>query len=167
MRSSTVAVAALYPGTFDPFTNGHEELLRRGLELFGRVIIAVAANPAKQPMFDLESRIALIEHVVRDLPGAEIIGYQGLTVECARSVGARVVIRGLRAVSDFEYEFQLSAMNRHLAPDIETAFLMPTEEFMFVSSSVIREIAKLGGDVSQFVHPHVNRILRTEFGYAD
>ena len=162
-----MAVAALYPGTFDPFTNGHEELVRRGLELFGRVVVAVAANPAKQPMFDLESRIALIEHVVRDLPGVEIIGYQGLTVECARSVGAQVVIRGLRAVSDFEYEFQLSAMNRHLAPDIETAFLMPTEEFMFVSSSVIREIAKLGGDVSRFVHPHVNRMLRTQFGYSD
>lgn len=167
MRVNTVTVAALYPGTFDPFTNGHEELVRRGLELFGRVVVAVAANPSKQPMFDLESRIALIEHVVGDLPGAEIVGYQGLTVECARSVGAQVVIRGLRAVSDFEYEFQLSAMNRHLAPDIETAFLMPTEEFMFVSSSVIREIAKLGGDISRFVHPHVNKTLRKQFGYSD
>ncbi len=162
--SRNVTVAALYPGTFDPFTNGHEELVRRGIKLFGRVVIAVAANPSKQPVFDLARRIELIEHVVSDLAGAEIVGYEGLTVEFARAVNAQVVIRGLRAVSDFEYEFQLSAMNRHLAPDIETAFLMPTEEFMFVSSSVIREIAKLGGDVSQFVHPHVYRALRSHFG---
>lgn len=158
-------ITALYPGTFDPFTSGHEDLLRRALKLFGRVVIAIASSPAKGPLFDLDSRIELTRQVVGNLPGVEIVGYQGLTVEFARAVNAQVVIRGLRAVSDFEYEFQLSAMNRHLAPDIETAFLMPTEEFMFVSSSMVREIAKLGGDVSKFVHPSVNDALRRHFGY--
>lgn len=167
LRSEVLAVAALYPGTFDPFTNGHEELVRRALKLFGRVVIAVAASPAKSPLFDLETRVALIEHVIGDLPGVEITGYDGLTVDFARQAGTQSIIRGLRAVSDFEYEFQLSSMNRHLAPDIETLFLMPTEEFMFVSSSVIREIAKLKGDVSKFVHPHVNRALRKQFGHHD
>lgn len=159
-----MAKIAMYPGTFDPFTRGHEDLLRRALALFERVIIAVAASPAKQPLFDLAQRISLAQHIVGALPGVEIVGYDGLTVDFARSRNAQVVIRGLRAVSDFEYEFQLSAMNRHLAPDIETAFLMPTEEFMFVSSTMVREIAKLGGDVSKFVQPSVNQALRARFG---
>jgi len=154
---------ALYPGTFDPFTNGHEELVRRAAGLFGRVIIAVAASPRKAPLFSLEQRIELIKSVVGDLPGIEVVGYEGLTVEVAHQHNAKMIIRGLRAVSDFEYEFQLATMNRHLAVDVETVFLTPTEEFMFVSSTLVREIAALGGDVSRFVHKRVNKALSNRF----
>ena len=159
-----MATGALYPGTFDPFTNGHEELVRRAAGLFGRVIIAVAASPKKKPLFDLDQRIELIKSVVGDLPDIEVVGYEGLTVEVAHQHNASVIIRGLRAVSDFEYEVQLATMNRHLAGDVETVFLTPTEEFMFVSSTLVREIAALGGDVSGFVAKSVNRALSDQFG---
>ena len=159
-----MATGALYPGTFDPFTNGHEELVRRAASLFGRVIIAVAASPKKAPLFLLDQRIELIKTVVGDLPDIEVVGYEGLTVEVAHQHNASVVIRGLRAVSDFEYEFQLATMNRHLAADVETVFLTPTEEFMFVSSTLVREIAALGGDVSGFVDKSVARVLSKQFG---
>ena len=155
-----MAVGALYPGTFDPFTNGHEEMVRRAAGLFSRVVVAVAASPKKQPLFDLQQRIQLVRQVVGDLPNIEIVGYEGLTVEVAHEHQTRVIIRGLRAVSDFEYEFQLATMNRHLAGDVETVFLTPTEEFMFVSSTLVREIAALDGDVSGFVHASVNAALR-------
>lgn len=154
-----MATGALYPGTFDPFTNGHEELVRRTAGLFGRVIIAVAASPRKQPLFTLDERIELIKSVVGDVPGIEVVGYEGLTVEVAHQHNAKAIIRGLRAVSDFEYEFQLATMNRHLASDVETVFLTPTEEFMFVSSTLVREIAALGGDVSGFVNESVSKAL--------
>ena len=154
-----MAKAAMYPGTFDPFTNGHEQLVRRAAALFDRVVIAVANSPRKQPLFDLDKRIALIREVLSDLPAVVVVGYQGLTVDAAQQNDADVIIRGLRAVSDFEYEFQLATMNRHLADDVETVFLTPTEEFMFVSSTLVREIAALGGDVSGFVHTSVLKAL--------
>jgi len=154
-----MATGALYPGTFDPITNGHEELVRRAASLFGRVVIAVAASPKKQPLFTLDQRIELIRSVVGDVPGVEVVGYEGLTVEVAHQHNAKAIVRGLRAVSDFEYEFQLATMNRHLASDVETVFLTPTEEFMFVSSTLVREIAALGGDVSGFVNESVGNAL--------
>jgi len=157
-----MATGALYPGTFDPFTNGHEELVRRAAGLFGRVVIAVAASPKKQPLFALDQRIELIKNVVGDLPAIEVVGYEGLTVEVAHQHNAKAIIRGLRAVSDFEYEFQLATMNRHLAVDVETVFLTPTEEFMFVSSTLVREIAALGGDVSGFVNESVSKALNKQ-----
>jgi pantetheine-phosphate adenylyltransferase len=159
-----MATGALYPGTFDPFTNGHEEIVRRAASLFGRVVIAVAASPRKQPLFALEQRIELIKSVVGDLPDVEVVGYEGLTVEVAHQHNANVIIRGLRAVSDFEYELQLATINRHLAADIESVFLTPTEEFMFVSSTLVREIAALDGDVSGFVNPVVHSALHKQFG---
>ena len=155
-----VSSGVMYPGTFDPLTNGHAEIIQRAAGMFGRVIVAVATNPAKTPLFDLEQRISLIEAVVGDIPGVSVAGYSGLTVEFARDHGLKAIVRGLRAVTDFEYEFQLATMNRHLAPDVETIFLTPTEEFMFVSSSLVREIAAMGGDVSAFVHPHVLEALQ-------
>lgn len=154
-----MAAGALYPGTFDPITNGHEQLVRRAAGLFGRVVIAVAASPAKAPLFALEQRIALARNVVRDIAGVEVVGYEGLTVEVARQRDLAVIIRGLRAAGDFEYEFQLATMNRHLEAAVETVFMSPSEEFMFVSATLVREIAALGGDVSAFVHPNVNRAL--------
>lgn len=159
-----MATGALYPGTFDPFTNGHEEIVRRAASLFGRVVIAVAASPRKQPLFALEQRIELIKSVVGDLPDVEVVGYEGLTVEAAHQHNASVIIRGLRAVSDFEYELQLATINRHLAADVESVFLTPTEEFMFVSSTLVREIAALDGDVSGFVNPAVHSALHKRFG---
>ena len=158
-----MAAGALYPGTFDPFTNGHEEMVRRAASMFSRVIVAVAASPRKQPLFDLSQRIELINDVVGDLANVEVVGYEGLTVEVAHQHDTKVIIRGLRAVSDFEYEFQLATMNRHLAEDVETVFLTPTEEFLFVSSTLVREIAALGGDVSGFVHARVNEALQSRF----
>jgi pantetheine-phosphate adenylyltransferase len=153
----------MYPGTFDPLTNGHAELIRRAATTFGRVIVAVAASPSKTPLFSLDERIAMIESIVGDIDGVSVAGYTGLTVEFAREHDLQAILRGLRAASDFEYEFQLATMNRHLASDIETVFLTPTEEFMFVSSTLVREIAALGGDVSGFVPPEVNRALRERF----
>jgi len=158
-----MATGALYPGTFDPFTNGHEELVRRAASLFGRVIIAVANSPKKEPLFALDQRIELIKSAVGDVAVIEVVGYEGLTVEVAHQHNVNVIVRGLRAVSDFEYEFQLATMNRHLAGDVETVFLTPTEEFMFVSSTLVREIAALDGDVSGFVSKRVHQALKDQF----
>ena len=155
---------ALYPGTFDPFTNGHEGIVRRAAKVFGGVVIAVAASPSKAPTFSLDERISLIQQVVGDVPGVEVTGYEGLTVEVARNMGLGVVVRGLRAASDFEYEFQLASMNQHLEPNVETVFLAPSETDMFISSSLVREIASMGGDVKGFVHPAVHDALQTRFG---
>ncbi len=149
----------MYPGTFDPITNGHAELIRRAAGLFDRVVVTIAASPGKTPMFSLEERIDLAQQVTADISNVSVAGYDGLTVEYARSNGLDVIVRGLRAVSDFEYEFQLANMNRHLQKDVETVFLTPTEEHTFISSSLIREIASMGGDVTQFVHPAVNKAL--------
>ena len=146
---------AVYPGTFDPITNGHHDLVRRAASIFERVIVAIAANPNKAPMFPLEMRIDMARRVLDDVPNVEVKGYSGLTVEFARDQGMHVVIRGLRAVSDFEFEFQLANMSRHLTREVETVFLTPQEQFTFISSTLVREIASLGGDVSAFVHPLV------------
>jgi pantetheine-phosphate adenylyltransferase len=151
---------AMYPGTFDPITNGHHDLVRRAASIFDRVIVAIAANPNKAPMFSLETRIDLAQRVLHDIPKVEVVGYSGLTVEFARKNDVSVVMRGLRAVSDFEFEFQLANMSRHLAREIETVFLTPQEQFTFISSTLVREIAVLGGDVAEFVHPIVEAELK-------
>ena len=146
---------AMYPGTFDPFTNGHNDLVRRACRIFDHVVVAIAANPGKAPLFTLEQRMALARRVLADVPNAEVAGYSGLTVNFAREHGLNAIVRGLRAVSDFEFEFQLATMNRHLSNEVETVFLTPTEQFNFISSTLIREIASLGGDIREFVHPLV------------
>lgn len=154
-----MALAAMYPGTFDPITLGHEDLVRRASGLFDRVVVAIAANPSKAPLFTLEERVELARSSITDLDNVEVSGYDGLTVEFARANGLRVIMRGLRAVSDFEYEFQLANMNRHLAVDVESVFLTPNENYNFVSSSLVREICSMGGDISEFVSPIVNDAL--------
>jgi pantetheine-phosphate adenylyltransferase len=159
-----MSVSAMYPGTFDPVTRGHEDLVRRATKLFDEVVVAIATNPDKTPLFSLEERVALASDVLKDLPGVSVTGYDGLTVDFARERGLSAIIRGLRAVSDFEYEFQLATMNRHLTDQVETVFLTPTENYTFVSSSLVREIARLGGDISPFVHPRVAEGLTTKFG---
>ena len=146
---------AVYPGTFDPITRGHEDLVRRAAGIFERVVLAIAASPSKAPMFDIDTRVDLARSVLRDIPNVEVVGYTGLTVEFAASHGIGVIVRGLRAVADFEFEFQLANMGRHLNPDIETVYLTPKEQYTFISSSMVREIATLGGNVSEFVHPLV------------
>ncbi len=158
-----MSAGALYPGTFDPFTNGHEELVRRSARIFGRVVVAVAASPSKTPAFQLDERIALIREVLSDLPDCEVAGYTGLTVNVAREHKVNVIVRGLRAVTDFEFEFQLATMNRHLDEGVETMFLTPSENDMFISSTLVREIAAMGGDVSKFVHPAVAAALAGRF----
>jgi pantetheine-phosphate adenylyltransferase len=151
---------ALYPGTFDPITNGHHDLVRRAAKIFDHVVIAIAANPNKAPLLPLEKRVELARTVVAELPNVQVVGYSGLTVDFARQHGLNVIIRGLRAVSDFEFEFQLANMTRHLATDIETVFMTPQEQFTFISSTLVREISLLGGDVSGFVHPAVAAELK-------
>ena len=150
-----MSVGAMYPGTFDPVTNGHLDLVRRAAKLFDRVVVAVAASPNKTPMFTLAERISMARTALGDVPNIVVDGYNGLTVDYVRQHGLKVIIRGLRAVSDFEYEFQLATMNRHLSNEVETVFLTPTEQFNFIASTLIREIASLGGDIREFVHPLV------------
>ncbi len=154
-----MSIAAMYPGTFDPITLGHDDLVRRASRLFDRVVVAIAANPSKEPMFPLDERVELARVSLADIENIEVSGYDGLTVDFARENNLGVIVRGLRAVSDFEYEFQLANMNRHLADDVETAFLTPNENFNFVSSSLVREICSMGGDISEFVSPVVNAAL--------
>ena len=155
-----MTVSAMYPGTFDPVTLGHEDLVRRAAGLFDRVVVAIADHTSgKQPMFSTEERVAMATSALADIDGVEVMGYNGLTVDFAREHGLRVIIRGLRAVSDFEYEFQLANMNRHLRDEVETAFLTPTEKYTFISSSLVREVAELGGDISEFVSPKVKQAL--------
>ena len=151
---------AIYPGTFDPITNGHTDLVRRAAGIFDQVLVAVANNPRKAPLFTLEERIDLSRRVLADIPNVEVTGYDGLTVDFMRARGIRIVVRGLRAVSDFEFEFQLANMQRHLLPEMETVFLTPQEQFTFISSTMIREIAEFGGSVSEFVDPVVTAALR-------
>ena len=154
----------MYPGTFDPITRGHEDLIRRCVRLFDQVVVAIASNPKKAPLFTLDERVALAKEVLRDLPEVSVTGYTGLTVEFARTHGFKAIIRGLRAISDFEYEFQLATMNRHLIEGVETVFLTPSEHHTFISSSLVREIAEFGGDVSAFVHPVVAERLKQKLG---
>ena len=154
----------MYPGTFDPVTRGHEDLLHRAVAFFDRVVVAVAASPHKAPLFSLEERLELAAAAFQDMSSVTVTGYDGLTVDFARKNGLKAIIRGLRAVSDFEHEFQLAAMNRQLTQEVETVFLTPTEKFTFVSSSLVREVAQLGGNVSAFVRPHVAEALGRKFG---
>lgn len=158
-------LTAIYPGTFDPITHGHADIVRRASRLFGRVVVAVAESPKKAPSFPLQERVSLARAALTGLPNVEVLGFHTLLAGFAREQGATVILRGLRAVSDFEHEFQLAAMNRQLAPEVETMFLTPAEEYSFVSSSLVREIARLGGDVSNFVSPAVVRALAQR--YAD
>jgi pantetheine-phosphate adenylyltransferase len=155
-------VAAIYPGTFDPMTNGHSDLVRRAIDLFDEVIVAVAANPEKNPLFTLEERVALARTSLTGIERVRVVGFSNLLVECAHQHGAHVILRGLRAVSDFEFEFQLAGMNRRLAADIETVFLTPSEQEMFVSASLVKQVARLGGDVSASVHPQVAAALKSK-----
>jgi pantetheine-phosphate adenylyltransferase len=155
-----MSIAALYPGTFDPITNGHQDLVRRAASIFRRVVVAIAANPSKAPLFSLDERVDLARQVLADIPNVEVRGYSGLTVQFAQEHGLAVMVRGLRAVSDFEFEFQLATMSRQIAGQVETVFLTPTEQFSFISSSMVREIAMFGGDVSRFVHPIVEEALK-------
>ena len=153
---------AVYPGSFDPITKGHEDLIHRSLEFVDQLIVAVAVNVAKQPLFSLEERVALIRQTVSDR--VDVQSFDGLLAEFAKKVNASVIVRGLRAVSDFEYEFQMALMNRNLAPAIETVFLVPAFDLTYLSSSLVREVARFGGDVSQLVHPKVQQALKRKFG---
>jgi pantetheine-phosphate adenylyltransferase len=153
-------IKAVYPGTFDPLTRGHEDLVRRAATLFDRVVLAIADSKAKRPFFTVDERIAMAREVLSDVKNVQVLGFSGLLTEFVREQKARVVLRGLRAVSDFEYEFQLAGMNRHLYPEMETIFLTPSEQHMFISATLVREIAALGGDVSKFVHPVVAKRLK-------
>lgn len=154
---------ALYPGTFDPITNGHADLILRAQHIFGKLIVAIAENPRKTPLFTLQERIKLVREVTRDIDNVEVIGFEGLLIDCVRQQQAGVLIRGLRAVSDFEFEFQLASANRRLDPNIETVFLTPSESHTFTSASLVKEIAMFGGDVSSFLHPVVLEAVRRRF----
>ena len=160
-----MSAAAMYPGTFDPITLGHEDIIKRAVNVFDRVVVAIAADTgSKAPMFDLEERVELARSALAGIDSVEVASYKGLTVDFARDNGLSVIIRGLRAVSDFEYEFQLATMNRHLTEEVETVFLTPPETYTFISSSLVREIARLGGDVSDFVSPKVKDALLERLG---
>lgn len=161
-----MTVSAMYPGTFDPITLGHVDLVRRASRLFDRVLVAIAANPGKEPMFSLDERVDLATVALKSFNNVEIFGYRGLTVDFARANDLQVIIRGLRAVSDFEYEFQLANMNRHLTDEVETVFLTPTEKYTYISASLVREIASMGGDISEFVPPVVRDALLARIGTA-
>ena len=161
---SAKRITAVYPGTFDPITNGHTDVIGRAAGLFDRVIVAVAASAGKNPAFDLQRRVELARLALAQWDNVEVRGFDSLLVEFAKSVDARVLLRGLRAVSDFEYEFQLSGMNRVLAPRLETLFLPTAEQYAYLSSSLVREVAALGGDIEAFVHPEVSRALADRFG---
>ena len=155
---------AIYPGSFDPPTRGHEDLIRRSLLLSDRLIVAVAVNVSKQPLFGVDERLAMLRAAIGEDPRIEFVSFEGLLADFARRVGASVVVRGLRAVSDFEYEFQMALMNRQLHPALETVFLVPALDLTYLSSSLVREVARFGGDVSALVHPAVAEALRARFG---
>ena len=159
-----MSITAVYPGTFDPITCGHFDLIERAARFYDRLVIAVADNRNKNSLFTLEERVALAKQVTAKIPNVEVIGFSGLLVDFVQEIGGNVLLRGLRAVSDFEYEFQLASMNRKLAPDVETMFMTPAEQYAFISSSLVREISALGGDVSEFVHPKVGEALALKQG---
>jgi pantetheine-phosphate adenylyltransferase len=153
---------AIYPGTFDPITRGHEDLVRRAGSLFDKLILAIAESPSKRPYFTLEERVEMAKEILADMKNVEIVGFNTLLMDFVHERGAKVIVRGLRAVSDFEYEFQMAGMNRSLYPEVETVFLTPGEQYMFISATMVREIARLGGDVGKFVQPSVNKRLRAK-----
>jgi pantetheine-phosphate adenylyltransferase len=154
----------VYPGTFDPFTRGHQDLVRRAARLFDVVVVAVADSSTKRPFFSTADRIAMAREVLRPFANVEVLGFSSLLMNFAVEQNAQAIVRGLRAVSDFEYEFQMAGMNRNLHPDVETLFLTPDEKYMFISATIVREIARFGGDVSKFVHPYVADCLRRKAG---
>lgn len=154
---------ALYAGSFDPITNGHTDLIKRSLLFVDRLVVGVAVNVAKQPLFSEEERVTLIKAALDEDPRVEVLAFRGLVVEFAQKVGAKVILRGLRAVADFEYEYQMALMNRHLAPQLETMFMVPSLEVSYVSSSLVREVARFGGDIDKLVHPSVAQALRDKF----
>ncbi len=160
-----MSVTAVYPGTFDPLTNGHSDLVERAARLFDRLVVGVAGypSPSKAPAFDLEERVAIARHVLGVYPNVEVIPFETLLVDFVQAQDACVILRGLRAVSDFEYEFQLASMNRQLVDRVETMFLTPAEQYAYISSSLVREVAALGGDVSRFVHPSVQAALQRRY----
>jgi pantetheine-phosphate adenylyltransferase len=162
MKSPCVAV---YPGTFDPITHGHTDLVTRAARVFEQVVIAIAESPHKTPLFSLEERIELAKTQLGHLDNIRIVGFSNLLVDFVRENDASVIVRGLRAVSDFEYEFQLASMNRNLCEEVETMFLTPDEKYGFISSTLVREVARLGGDVSQFVGPEIQLALKESFGF--
>jgi len=153
---------AIYPGTFDPITRGHEDLVRRAAGLFDKLILAIAESPSKRPYFKLDERVEMAGEILADMNNVEIVGFNTLLMDFVHERGAKVIVRGLRAVSDFEYEFQMAGMNRSLYPEVETVFLTPGEQYMFISATMVREIARLGGDVGKFVQPSVNKRLRAK-----
>ena len=155
-----MSIGAVFPGTFDPITRGHEDLIRRAAALFDPLIVAIAENPSKEPMFSLQERVDLVEQVLNDLVAVRVVSYDGLTVEFAKANGLGCIVRGVRVAGDFEYEFQMSAMNHRLAPEIETVFLMATDRNQFISSRLVKEVAALGGDIGHFVSPQVAEIVR-------
>jgi len=154
----------IYPGTFDPLTHGHEDLVRRAARLFDHVVLAVADSQSKRPCFTPDERVEIAREVLKPYPNVTVMRFSGLLIDFARAQGANVIMRGLRAVSDFEYEFQLAGMNRNLYPEIETLFLTPSERYLFISATLVREIALLGGDVTKFVHPVVVNRLKAKLG---
>jgi len=156
-------IKVVYPGTFDPLTRGHEDLVRRAAHVFDRVVVGVADSKAKNPLFTAAERIEMAREVLAPIDNVEVTGFSSLLMDFVRAQGARIILRGLRAVSDFEYEFQLASMNRHLIPEVETLFLTPAEQYGFISSSLVREIARLGGDVSGFVPPAVVAALKAQW----
>ncbi|WP_370260739.1 pantetheine-phosphate adenylyltransferase [Limnobacter sp.] len=155
---------AVYPGTFDPLTRGHEDLVRRGAKIFDKLIVGVADSPNKRPFFSMDERVQIAREVLSHYPNVEVKGFRGLLKDFVRGNEASVIIRGLRAVSDFEYEFQMAGMNRYLLPDVETMFLTPSDQYQFISGTIVREIASLGGDVSKFVFPSVEHWLNEKLG---
>jgi pantetheine-phosphate adenylyltransferase len=161
-----MSITAIYPGTFDPITHGHIDLAERAARMFGKVVVAVAENRNKAPLFTLEERVSMAKDAFQGTSNIEVIGFDTLLIECARQTGSAVILRGLRAVSDFEFEFQLAGMNRHLGPEIETVFMTPSEHYAFISSSLIREIARFGGDVSAFVPERVRTALLSKLSPA-
>jgi pantetheine-phosphate adenylyltransferase len=153
---------AIYPGTFDPITRGHEDLVRRASRLFGQVVVGVAISSGKKPFFTQGERVDMAQQVLGDCQNVQVMAFSGLLMEFAQQQNASVILRGLRAVSDFEYEFQMAGMNRSLYPDVETVFMTPSEQYMFISASIVREISLLGGNVEKFVHPLVTAQLRAK-----
>ena len=157
---------AVYPGTFDPMTRGHEDLVRRASKLFDKVVVGVADSQNKRPFFDLEERLSIAREILGHYPNVEVLSFSGLLKDFVREQGAKIIIRGLRAVSDFEFEFQMAGMNRYMLPDVETLFLTPSDQYQFISCTIVREIARLGGDVSKFVFPSVETWLQKKINPA-
>jgi pantetheine-phosphate adenylyltransferase len=162
-----MTIRAVYPGTFDPITNGHEDLIQRAARLFDEVVVGVAHSQAKRPFFSLDERVVLARDVLKTYKNVSVMGFSGLLSEFVKEQGATVILRGLRAVSDFEYEFQLAGMNRRLAPGVETLFLTPSDKYLFLSATIVREIAVLGGDIGAFVHPLTAERMKAKIGRGE